>query len=320
LVPGSEARIALYFYVFKKRLSASQGIEVISSNQIKATLHRVYVYLYWRIRRVLLHGFRQLRYWIWSTFSPIEPSYPMLRFLDEAKGARLTRVGSPNDGGYLLPDLALEKKPSIVISPGADVNVTFESHFAEMGSLVICLDASVEHLPVEHPNLIFVKKFLGPHNSENWTTLETILEEAIAILPSLGQPLSEWPLDSNILQMDIEGWEWQVFEGVTPATLQAFEYMIVEFHDTHLFYEPKRFKQMTAAIRNIMSTHRLVFVHRNNGDKMLRMGSVDVPPLLEVTFARKDINFESELEIPASAPNSPEFEDEFPNWLAKYAS
>lgn len=243
----------------------------------------------------------------------------MLRFLEEARGCDLVRVGSRNDGGYLLPDLALRKRPEIIISPGADVNVTFETHFAEMGSLVVCLDASVDGLPVEHPNLIFVKKFLGTVESTLWTTLESALEEAKTLSRSRGLSSSSELRGNNILQMDIEGWEWPVFEEISPSTLKAFEYIVVEFHDTHLFYEQKRWRQMSMAISNLMTTHRAVFLHRNNGDKMLKIDSVDVPPLIEVTFARKDVKLEARLVIPDSAPNSPDFEDKLPNWLAPYA-
>ncbi len=90
-----------------------------------------------------------------------------------------------------------------------------------MGYLVLQYDASVDQSPDLHQNIIFHKKFVGTQNDQQTITLEQIMQD-----------YHFDPSAHNILQVDIEGTEWDIFEKLDLPTLEKyFAQIIVEFHE-----------------------------------------------------------------------------------------
>ena len=80
---------------------------------------------------------------------------------------KLIRLGEAGDGGYLLPDDLLEI--SACFSGGAGSTVKFEYDLANLGIKCFIADYSVDNLPSpHHQNFIFLKKFLGTENSDEY--------------------------------------------------------------------------------------------------------------------------------------------------------
>lgn len=124
----------------------------------------------------------------------------MLRPYDMA-GKKKIRIGGCADGGYVMlePDFS-----DIVYSIGVSSNSPFDWQMANLGLRVYEVDGTIEKSPYIHPNIAFLKKNLAPEN--------THAENEI----SINEMLSLYNHKSNnlILQIDIEGHEWNVFENM----------------------------------------------------------------------------------------------------------
>ena len=79
----------------------------------------------------------------------------------------LVRIGSENDGGYLVPDDMQDV--SMCFSPGVDVNASFEIDLLKKFNINSHLaDFSVNAPPLDFKPLSFVKKYVGSYNSHEF--------------------------------------------------------------------------------------------------------------------------------------------------------
>lgn len=189
-------------------------------------------------------------------------------------GHALVRVGGDGDGGYLVPDdlAGIEA----CFSPGVANSATFELEMARRGIPSFMADYSVEGPPEEHPMFRFEKKFLGPREDERHVTLDGWVGRCA---PGTGD---------LALQMDIEGAEWEVLLAASEATLRRFRVMVLELHDVQRAWERGGLMLMRAALRRLEAGFVVAHVHPNNRGGSVRRRGLDVPPLLEVTWLRRD--------------------------------
>jgi len=191
-------------------------------------------------------------------------------------GVDLVRVGGAGDGGYLLPnDLEGVRH---CFSPGVDVKAAFENELAE-GHGVRCFmaDASVSEPPLVNELFEFDPKFLGSRNDDTFITLSSWV----------GQKVGDGD-DEMILQMDIEGAEYEVFVETPMAALQRFRMMIVEFHDLERLFDTKMLRLVSAVFAKLGRGFSIVHVHPNNCRGIVSRGGIAVPRVIEVTFVRND--------------------------------
>jgi len=208
----------------------------------------------------------------------------------------LIRVGSKHDGGYLVPN-DLHNVESL-FSPGVDKICEFELEFASRGVACYLADASVSDAPLRHSNFHFVKKFVhqGPDegdfiNFDNWVLDNT---------KSYGDAA---------LQMDIEGYEWEVILGMSERVMRNFRFMVIEFHGMHQLAYQLPFQTIQAAFTKIIQSFEIVHVHANNAESQQRVHDFEVPPLVEITFIRRDLisqtSPKNELSHPLDSDNVP---------------
>jgi hypothetical protein len=139
-------------------------------------------------------------------------------------------------------------------------------------------DASVEKPPLMNENFFFVKKFLGSRTNEKFITLSDWVRESISEDSAV-----------KILQMDIEGGEYDVLTFESAETLAKFSCMIIEFHSMQNMLQ-RRFLQMISAIfEKIYCNFSIVHVHPNNFSGIFRLSGIDIPVCIEVTFLRNDL-------------------------------
>jgi hypothetical protein len=188
---------------------------------------------------------------------------------------QLIRLGPDADGGYLVPD-DLDGIEAC-FSPGVDVVSGFEKSCAERGMRVFLADASVERPGESHENFVFTRKFVGATASDLFMTME------------------EWVASANlsaesdlILQIDIEGYEYETFLSMPEKLFQRFRYIIAEFHDIDKLWSEPFFRVASATFDRILKTHSCVHLHPNNERPALKKGRLALPRLLEITFARND--------------------------------
>ena len=187
----------------------------------------------------------------------------------------LIRVGSDNDGGYLIPNDLQGLK--YLISPGVSNNSSFELFFAQKNVKCILVDASVDKPNIEHKNFVFIKKFLSNEIKDNFVNIDYLISEFTS-----GN-------DDIILQMDIEGWEWDVLKDISLETLSRFRIMTIEFHRfIRIFKDENEFSSVVNIFEKLSKAFYIVHIHNNNCCKRIKVDELYFSDLVEITFIRKD--------------------------------
>lgn len=186
----------------------------------------------------------------------------------------LIRIGGKNDGGYLVPD-DLEKISGLV-SPGVGSTSQFELFFAKKGISCVLIDPTVDELPINHKNFKHIKKYLGTKSDLSNITLIEVLDT----------------LDNNdknlVLQMNIEGSEYNVLESITIDQLKCFKIIVIEFHDFYRKLNNENFKNTQEIFYDLFQNYHLVHIHPNNSSKRIKVKNIDFSDVFEATFIRND--------------------------------
>jgi len=189
-------------------------------------------------------------------------------------GKDLIRIGGEGDGGYLLPDDLEGIK--YCFSPGVGASASFENHLANLGVRCFLADHSVNSPPIARPEFTFDRKFIGSNQTEDSLTLESWI----------GMYLKNDPGDL-LLQMDIEGNEYEVLLSTPPQVLSRFRIMIIEFHDLHKLFHPLVFRFYRTCFEKILKQFYVVHIHPNNCCGSLRKGEIEIPRVSEFSFYSK---------------------------------
>ena len=187
----------------------------------------------------------------------------------------LRRLGPKGDGGYLVPDDL--HGITACFSPGVNDVSGFEQACAELGMQVFLADKTVEKPPTDHSRFHFTKKFIGASSSGDFMSLQDWVSDS---LPGHQEDL--------LLQMDIEGYEYPVLLSLPESLQQRFRVIVVEFHQLDLLWSRPFFQLATAAFEKLQKTHVCVHIHPNNCFPVSSLNGVEIPPLAEFTFLRKN--------------------------------
>ncbi|MCB1774577.1 MAG: FkbM family methyltransferase [Gammaproteobacteria bacterium] len=214
---------------------------------------------------------------------PVQPE--RLRSLVDAMcvtptGQDLIRIGPEGDGGYLLPDDL--DGIGTCFSPGVADCSDFELELANRGMRVYLADRSVDGPAVADDRFSFVKKFLASTTDEDagLVTLDDWCRDA------LGDAYGD--TTEMLLQMDIEGAEYEVLHNIPDALLLRFRIVVIELHRLHQLVDRFAFRFMEAALRKLLRTHAVVHLHPNNHRHALRYAGLEIPSHMEVTLLRRD--------------------------------
>lgn len=219
-----------------------------------------------------------------TDFSRIQSLLVSLKPFDA--GVPLVRVGGFDDGGYLLPNCLDDI--DAVISPGVGSSSDFELYFAEKKIPCILIDGTVSIEPVKHPQFTFVRKMLAPSSS---------LAEAITLAEAV-ELVGSGP-GNMILQMDIEGAEWEILQSVPAEVMKRFKMLVIEFHSFDKMLEKKStFAHVEKVFAALLTHFAPVHIHINNylpsrtfrkkGFRGLT-SKVDIPPIFELTLLQKGL-------------------------------
>jgi len=217
--------------------------------------------------------YRKNRY-IFRTTDPktLQEFFAMVK--PQSTNHKLIRVGGNSDGGYLVPDdLAGIKN---CFSPGVSVTANFENELAERGIKSYLADYSVEKAPIENEFFDFEKKYLGAKTDDIFMTLD-------------GWVHRKCPNDSDmILQMDIEGAEYPVIFDSSAELLQKFRILVIEFHGLDALIQKAGFDLINLTFTKLLNHFEIVHIHPNNCLKSKFYKGFEIPPVMEMTFLRKD--------------------------------
>jgi len=190
-------------------------------------------------------------------------------------GVEMVRLGPRGDGGYVVPD-DLEEVGTC-ISPGVGPISEFEADCADLGMNVILADRTVDKPSTSHENFEFIRSNVGSFVGENLTTIDDIVEKNIV------------KVDGDILlQIDIEGSEYEVIHNMSVDLLKRSRIIVVEFHRMHHMFYEQFFSFASRAFEKLLSTHECVHIHPNNTGGLLKKDEFSIPRLMEFTFLRKE--------------------------------
>ena len=212
---------------------------------------------------------------IWIQLSPTKNEIELLlkKFKPKVINKDLIRIGSDGDGGYIIPDDL--GGISSCLSPGVDRTSDFEDELSQLEINSYLLDASVTRPPISNPKFTFRKNFLGSFDSGEYISIETWLLD-----------VKEKP--DYILQMDIEGYEYEVLESISKRNLLKFRILVIEFHCLEKILNPFFFDRLTKIMDIILEHFVIAHTHMNNSDRLIKYKGENIPRTMEVSFIRKD--------------------------------
>ena len=197
-----------------------------------------------------------------------------LRPLQSSRG--LVRIGPPGDGGYLMPD----DLDGVIaaISPGVSTESGFDQAIAERGIDVYMADASVDGPALAHPRFHFDKLFLGPVTRGNTITIADFCAKV--------QHFDDG--GDLIMQMDIEGAEYPVLQGMSAELIARFRIIVLELHALDNLFHGFSFDLITAMLDKLLESHAVVHLHPNNCTALAVAQGIAIPPVMEMTLYRRD--------------------------------
>jgi hypothetical protein len=205
--------------------------------------------------------------------SSVQSLLQALRPLDA--GIDLVRIGPDGDGGYLLPnDL---DGIAHAFSPGVSTESGFEAELAERGMRVFLADYSVDRPAVSNPRFDFDKRFVGCLTDERYITLDDWHAA------KLGADASDL-----LLQMDIEGAEYETLLAASPSLLAKFRIMVIEFHWLPQLWNEPFFAIAARVFYKLLATHAVVHIHPNNCCGAVKSAGLEIPRIAEFTLLRRD--------------------------------
>ncbi|PKN38874.1 MAG: hypothetical protein CVU62_01345 [Deltaproteobacteria bacterium HGW-Deltaproteobacteria-2] len=187
----------------------------------------------------------------------------------------LIRLGAIGDGGYLVPDdlAGIEA----CFSPGVGFDSVFEKDCANRGMKVFLADGSLDQPSLSHELFVFTKKHIGIKTNDNFMNIDDWVK-------------SSWP-DSQgdlLLQMDIEGSEYEVLLIASDDLLKRFRIIVVEFHSLNELWSKPFFNMASLVFERLLQTHTCVHNHPNNCSDSVKFEDIELPMVTELTFLRND--------------------------------
>ena len=245
-----------------------------------------------RLRPFLKQTLNRLNRTIVKTNAKADVVELIRKFWPMETGIELVRVGSEFDGGYLIPN-DFEGIGGL-FSPGVAEDASFERHFADLGIECFLADGSVSNAPISHEKINFIGKYLGLKNDAMNTSLEAWIEE--------NSDSSEL-----ILQMDIEGSEFEVLLSTSTETLKRFRIIVVEFHGIDRIITEDGFLVLNTLLSKLENDFVVSHCHPNNNCGIVFWENLKIPRVVEVTFIRRDrvrtINYATEFPHALDRPN-----------------
>ena len=252
-----------------------------------------------RIPQVFVHPNPKLLYNFISSIAP-----------KSVKEKHLIRIGSLNDGGYVMLDHMIEN--SIVYNFGIGNDVSWDMDLIKYGCTIFQYDHTISDPPTTHPNIHFSKIGIANKTSYDGTF------KSISDLLKINGHLERSDL---IMNMDIEGCEWDILYNLENGILNKFNQFLIEFHNLFDIVLMDRMEEMLSVFKKLNESHQAIHVHANNSSRLSIVSGIMLPETIEITFVqKKDYYFEDNLNnFPTSldAPNDPRSPDYFLGMIGK---
>lgn len=182
-------------------------------------------------------------------------------------GHKLIRLGAEKDGGYLVPDILDEIK--YLFSPGVSNETSFDEDCYKKKITPFLLDGTINY----NGPFNFIKKNLNTFSDDNNITIRDWLN-----LANLAEN------ENNLmLQMDIEGSEWNILTNIELSLLKKFKIIVIEFHFFKRFI--KNFKKISNVFKKLNIDFTICHIHPNNyADNFINVKGFEIKRCYEFTF------------------------------------
>ena len=199
-------------------------------------------------------------------------------------GVNLIRVGENNDGGYLLPSDFTNIE--FCFSPGVENTTSFESELIQRGIHCYLADYSVEKSPITSDKVSFIKKYIGVIDNDTNITMDSWMNKNCLGSSGMG-----------ILQMDIEGSEYEAILSMSVENLLKFKYLLIEFHDLNALKSQLGFNTIFSTFSKILTYFNIVHIHPNNCFPLIAAHDFQIVPVMEFTFMNKSFSVNEQVKL-----------------------
>lgn len=193
------------------------------------------------------------------------------------EGAKLARIGGPNDGGYVMLGPVAPPTVTAAYSFGVGDEISWDEAIAARGIDAWLYDHTVAAPAGLPARCRFTRK--GVTGRTTGAHLQTLAE---CVRENGHQGRSDL-----VLKMDVEGAEWDVFEEASESLLGQFQQIVVELHGLTNALAPGRHDAIANVLEKLARTHQCIHVHGNCDQPPVWMGDLVVPDVAEVTYVRR---------------------------------
>jgi len=190
------------------------------------------------------------------------------------------RIGSQNDGGYVIADLP--GTYDMFLSGGVANDINFEKALLDIYPDLEChaYDGTIGEINDTNNRITFFKKNLGNTNTDLTTNWDTYLNKYTDIF----------------IKMDIEGHEFKILPEFL-SKMSNIKQLVFELHSPQdissypNYYKNLQFiknKDMFSLLEMINKTHTLIHFHANNGPGVHEIARITIPNVFELTYIRND--------------------------------
>jgi len=200
----------------------------------------------------------------------------MEKMTAEDSGEKLVRIGSKNDGGYVLVEK--DYSGTFLLSGGISNDNNFEIEFAQRGGVGHQIDYSIQEPPKTHNNLTFSpRRIVGKKELDFDVTLDDLCLELISE--------SALKQKTSILKLDIEGSEWEIL--TTSKNLGAFDQVLLELHYLNKLADPRVHQESVEGLDRLLDLYFPVFISGNNCCGLVTLGGFTIPRVMEFSLLNR---------------------------------
>ena len=189
---------------------------------------------------------------------------------------RLIRIGGSNDGGYIIPDDL--KNIDYCFSPGVGNSTLFETELLKYKIKSFLTDHTIKYSN-NLKKFNFLKKQLNCLNDKKNITLEKWINDK----------LPRYKKKNLLLQMDIDGAEYEVLLSTTDQILKKFRILIIEFHNLDYIAHRGIYSIYLSLLKKLNKNFTICHLHQNNSGSFVKYDDILIPKILEITYIRNDL-------------------------------
>jgi hypothetical protein len=224
----------------------------------------------------------------------LEPLVNLLKIYnitDKNRPIKLIRLGKANDGGYVVPVVALQKATAL-LGYGISNDISFEEQFSNRYQKESYgFDCTITSINIKNKLCHFIPECIATHTHSKLN------------FSSFSQHLKTLRLNNTpvFVKMDIEGAEYDAFIDILKHT-KNITGIVLELHFANSLNE---YNQAIKLLSKLNQNFFLIHVHGNNccGAKFKTKNSKGyIPKVLELTYINKSLANEAKLSINQSHP------------------